>query len=111
VLTASDLNIRNPFEVKVRNKSRDQRHARGNLEKKREEKHASKRHGAEFFFFSPLRPSPVLFNSEGSRFQLKLQDNLSVLHVNNCSYTESTNACVISFGEKQSDYSHLTRKI
>jgi hypothetical protein len=51
VLTASDLNIRNPFEVKVRNKSRDQRHARGNLEKKREEKHASKRHGAEFFFF------------------------------------------------------------
>jgi hypothetical protein len=51
MLTASDLNIRNPFEVKVRNNSRDQRHARGNLEKKREEKHASKRHGAEFFFF------------------------------------------------------------
>ena len=112
---ASGLNIRNPFEVKVRNKSRDQgmplkSHARGNLEKKWEEKHESKRHGAGFFFFHDDL-FHVLFNSTDSRFQLKLQGNLSVLHVNNCSYTESTNACVISFGEKQSGYSHLKRKI
>lgn len=106
---SSELNIRSSLKMKFDNKPHDQgmsiqSHARGSLEKKREESMQTEDMVQALFFLFMMTFSHSFWYISYSRFQFQVENNLSALPITVCSRW-------ISFRESQSGCNCLTRQI